>query len=87
MRLILPEEYTKYFRTVFPFILILVAIHTIFYDWQFQLYRFDEWEDFGALIFALIVCFFESALFTFFLWLVLRLLKKFWGKQIRTPKT
>ena len=86
MRLILPKEYTKYFYTVFPFILILVVIYTIFYDWQFQLYRFDEWEDFGALLFALIVCFFESALYTFFLWLVLRVLKKLFHMKVKTPK-
>ena len=86
MRIFFPDDYTKYFWTVFPFILILVAIHTIFYDWQFQFYRFDEWADFGALLFALFVCFFESALYTFFLWLVLRGLKKLWGMKIKTPK-
>lgn len=76
MRLILPKEYNKFFYPVFPIILILVTTYNIFYDWKLQLYHFNILEDFGSLLLVLVVSFFQSALYTFGLWVFIILLKK-----------
>lgn len=84
MRLILPKEYTNFFRIVCPIVLLLIAINNVFLNWKFQLYHFNELEDFGSILFVLIISIFESALCTFFLWFLLyRVIKKFVRNKVK----
>gem|GEM_PF-5261670 len=76
MRLILPKEYTKFFWAVFPLVLPMVSIYIFFYDWKFHLFYFNELEDFGSLLFALIISILQSALYTFFFWVIFKVVQK-----------
>ncbi len=75
MELHLSKSIYIYFWILFPLIFILNGYYNIFTSWELQFYRFNELEDFGALLFVLILSACESALITvFFLWF-LELLK------------
>lgn len=66
MELHLPIKINKFFWTLFPFIFILNSFHNIFNNWE--LYNFNEVEDFGTLLFVLGISACESALIIIFIW-------------------
>ena len=62
----LPKSIIQLYWYVFPFIMIVMSIYSIFYDWEFQNSSFTELEDFGRLLFAVVVTFLQCALMTIF---------------------
>ncbi|MGM0845626.1 MAG: hypothetical protein ACQEUT_11665 [Bacillota bacterium] len=65
------------FWKLFFFVMLFVSINTLFYDWEFQHYGFNELDHFGSLSFALIVSVIESALITvFLLWVYSKIVKR-----------
>ncbi|MGF2616172.1 hypothetical protein FZC84_00145 [Rossellomorea vietnamensis] len=81
MELRLPESIKENFWKLFFFVMLPVSIHTIFYEWEFQHYGFNEPDVYGTLFFALIVCACESALITVFLLWVYDMVVKRKAKQ------
>ncbi|MGD6965697.1 hypothetical protein ACQCVP_04660 [Rossellomorea vietnamensis] len=73
----LPDSIKENFWKLFFIVMLIVSIKTLFYDWEFHLYGFNELDDYGTLIFALIVSALESALITvFLLWVLGKIVKK-----------
>jgi hypothetical protein len=62
MELRMTGSVKKFFWFLFPFVMVFMSINNVFYGWKLQNYSFDEIEDFGRLLFILIVSACESAL-------------------------
>ncbi|WP_226528891.1 hypothetical protein [Metabacillus niabensis] len=75
MELQLSKRIKESFWYVFPVIFVLSAYYHIFSSWELQLYKFNEIEDFGTLLFVCGLSACESALFTVSLLWILELLK------------
>lgn len=72
----LPDSIKENFWKLFFIVMLFVSIKTLFYDWEFQYYGFNELDDYGSLSFALTVSAFESALITvFLLWVLGKIVK------------
>lgn len=74
MELSLPESVKRYYWYLFPIVMILITLNATFYGNELQHFGFSELEDFGRILFVLLVTAFESALITVFLiWLYTKL--------------
>lgn len=76
MELHLSKSINKFFWILFPVIYILSGYYNIFTSWELQFYKFNELEDFGTLLFVLVISACESAIITVFLLWTLELLKE-----------
>lgn len=76
MELLLPKSINRFYWSLFPVIFVLISYKNIFYNWELQLYGFNELEDFGRLLFVLGESAFGSALVTVFLWWIINFLKR-----------
>jgi hypothetical protein len=76
MELRLPDSIKENFWKLFFIVMLIVSIKTLFYDWEFQYYGFNELDDYESLCFALITSALESALITvFLLWVLSKIVK------------
>ena len=60
----------KFYRVVYSFILILTFFYNVFYDWQLQYFGFSELEDFGRIVFVLVISALQSLIYLWLLWIV-----------------
>lgn len=61
----------KFFRIVFPIIFILTFLYNVIYDWQLQYFGFSELEDFGLIVFILVISALQSIIYAWLLWIVI----------------
>ena len=80
MELHLPKRISKFFWTLYPIIFLINIYYNIYNNWELQYYSFNELEDFGRLMFVLVISACESALIVVFIYwiknLFVRALKK-----------
>ena len=76
MELRLPNSIKRFFWFLFPFVMVLISIQNIFNNWELHYYGFNEFEDFGRLLFVLGISACESALIVVFLWWIIKFVKK-----------
>jgi NADH:ubiquinone oxidoreductase subunit K len=77
MELKMTGSLKKFFWFLFPFVMVLMSIDNVFYGWELQYYGFDELEDFGRLLFILIVSACESALISaLLLWIFNKIVRR-----------
>ena len=72
----LPNSIKRFFWFLFPFIIVLISIQNIFNNWELHYYGFNEFEDFGRLLFVLGISACESALIVVFLWWIIKIRKE-----------
>ncbi|MGR3764205.1 hypothetical protein [Rossellomorea sp. NS-SX7] len=78
MELRLTKDINKRFWYLFPWVLSLVSLANYFTGWEFQYFVFNELEDYGELLFVLLVLACESALITvFILWMIHKVMSKY----------
>lgn len=78
MRHLFPNSKNKFFWMLYTVIYIIHGYYIIFNNWKLQNYGLRELEDFGRILFVLILNAFESALFAVILWWII---KKIFTKQ------
>jgi hypothetical protein len=77
MELRMTGSVKKIFWFLFPFVMVFMSINNVFYGWELKNYGFDELEDFGRLLFILIVSACESALISgFLLWIINKIVRR-----------
>lgn len=82
MELHLPKAIQKFYWVVFPVLLVIRSYQNIVINWELPLYRFNELEDFGTLLFVCGISACESALMTVCLWYGIRFLKQVFSKTV-----
>lgn len=76
MELRLPNSIKRFYWFLLPFIMVLISNQNIFNYWELPHYGFNEFEDFGRLLFVLGISACESALIIVFLWWIIKFVKK-----------
>lgn len=75
-----PKSINKFFWSLFPIVFVIVGYYDIVIKWKLPHYGFNELEDFGSLLFVLVISACESAIIVaLILWLI-SFLKKLFNK-------
>lgn len=78
MELRITKDIKERFWYLFPWVMAFVCLANYFTGWEMRYFVFNELEDYGELLFVLLILACESALITvFILWMFHKVMRKY----------